>query len=1041
MKILSIRLKNLASIEGTFEVDFTAEPLQSAGIFAISGPTGAGKSTILDALCLALYDKAPRFAVSGENLYLQDVGDNKINQSDVRNILRRGTGEGFAEVDFLSATGRRYRSRWSIRRARSKSTGSLQPQVMQIIDLDTEDELQGTKTELLAQLAVLVGLTYDQFTRTVLLAQNDFATFLKSKESAKAELLEKLTGTEIYSRISREVYAHSKAADEAFRRVKDSVGLIELLTQEELDVLVKDKGELSVLREAGVKQLSTLKEQFATLRSFVLQQELFAKKQQEEGTQSSKLKELQAGLEVRTQNMEIFRQQCEALQPELNKARALDVQIQTAQKVYMQANDSLQAVHKQSEEGRAVVTAKEKRMLAYRGELHLPDLLQMIAAEGSISEGYAVIANGDAGTNDVVGAVSNIASELQQGEKTLSQAEKLLVLFQQADDKLQVRLNAFGIEALGKEQTRLTKEQSRLQQARQTALDWGKVLQELQELTAQLSVLRTKKGESEKEMAELAQLFTLKETQVKTLQRVYDNARTAMNQSVSELRGRLLEGEACPVCGSKEHPYGGHGEVVDTIYRGIEEEYQAASAELQQLNNRSISLKSEFSHMQREEGQLSNQFATRQEQEGVFSAQLMQQVEKEFALSLSVEQKEAIDFSILFAARKQEAERLFKYFEEQLEGVKLHLHELSGKLQQYQQLYTEWQQQDGKVKRLRKGSEALRSTISACHLLLQEVEAAKEKLSLLLASEEKEQKRFTAASEELQRYRTQRGVLLRGKTVEEAEAAVRRRETELNTLLDADRKEVERCRSGIAGLQGEMRQLNATIQELTEKKALIESPDNLSETIAVQQTLNEENNRKFSLLEAKLLQQEQNRIRLQSIEKELKEKQEIAIRWEKLNKLIGSADGNKFKVIAQSYTLNLLLLHANKHLSYLSRRYKLQQVPETLALQVVDGDMCDEVRTVYSLSGGESFLISLALALGLSSLSSNNLQVESLFIDEGFGSLDADSLRTAMEALEMLQMQGRKIGVISHVQEMSERIAVQVRVHKSVNGKSRIEII
>ena len=100
MKILTIRLKNLTSIEGTFEVDFTAEPLRSAGIFAISGPTGAGKSTILDALCLALYDKTPRFAASGENLYLSDVGENQVNQSDVKNILRRGTGEGFAEVDF-----------------------------------------------------------------------------------------------------------------------------------------------------------------------------------------------------------------------------------------------------------------------------------------------------------------------------------------------------------------------------------------------------------------------------------------------------------------------------------------------------------------------------------------------------------------------------------------------------------------------------------------------------------------------------------------------------------------------------------------------------------------------------------------------------------------------------------------------------------------------------------------------------------------------------------------------------------------------------
>lgn len=215
----------------------------------------------------------------------------------------------------------------------------------------------------------------------------------------------------------------------------------------------------------------------------------------------------------------------------------------------------------------------------------------------------------------------------------------------------------------------------------------------------------------------------------------------------------------------------------------------------------------------------------------------------------------------------------------------------------------------------------------------------------------------------------------------------------------------------------------------------------MTESISACQTANQETEHRLSLIEVRLLQQEENKKRLKEIEVEWKEKQSVAEQWGKLNKLVGSADGTKFKVIAQSYTLNLLLLHANKHLAYLSKRYKLQQVPGTLALQVVDCDMCDEVRTVYSLSGGESFLISLALALGLSSLSSNNLKVESLFIDEGFGSLDADSLRTAMEALEQLQMQGRKIGVISHVQEMSERISVQVQLRKLVNGKSEIVVL
>ena len=245
----------------------------------------------------------------------------------------------------------------------------------------------------------------------------------------------------------------------------------------------------------------------------------------------------------------------------------------------------------------------------------------------------------------------------------------------------------------------------------------------------------------------------------------------------------------------------------------------------------------------------------------------------------------------------------------------------------------------------------------------------------------------------------------------------------------------------LSGIQGEIRRLSDTLKELNEKKSLIEEPEQLPGILERQKEVNQENDRAHSAVELKLLQHEQNQKRLQELEKELLEKQNSFLKWEKLNKLIGSADGNKFKVIAQGYTLNLLLLHANKHLSYLSRRYRLQQVPDSLALQVIDGDMCDEVRTVYSLSGGESFLISLALALGLSSLSSNNLQVESLFIDEGFGSLDAESLRMAMEALEMLQMQGRKIGVISHVQEMSERISVQIQVHKSVNGRSQIRVV
>ena len=397
--------------------------------------------------------------------------------------------------------------------------------------------------------------------------------------------------------------------------------------------------------------------------------------------------------------------------------------------------------------------------------------------------------------------------------------------------------------------------------------------------------------------------------------------------------------------------------------------------------------------------------------------------------------------------------------------------------------------------------EQLRMYASRYQLEVQKLSAGEEQRVLLQQALSKEQTRFREVEQALQVLQQERSALLRGKSVEDAERAMKKKEDELAAELERVRKAVEVLHQRQAGLQGEIKQIASVVEELREKTRSISFPlcnsslvegaasselasvlrqsassvdasqqsafsvdvfssvdasssaassteiplavlaDSLSTAIAQQEADNRHTEQRLSAIEVRLLQQQKNQELIAQVARELEGKQRVAEQWAKLNKLLGSADGAKFKVIAQSYTLNHLLRHANRHLSYLSKRYKLQQVPGTLALQVIDCDMCDEVRTVYSLSGGESFLISLALALGLSSLSSNNLKVESLFIDEGFGSLDADSLRTAMEALEQLQMQGRKVGVISHVQEMSERISVQVQVHKKINGKSVLTVV
>ena len=945
MKILAIRLKNLTSIEGMVEVDFTAEPLHSAGIFAISGPTGAGKSTLLDALCLALYDKAPRFATSVESVNLADVGDNQINQSDVRNLLRRGTSDGYAEVDFLGIDGRRYRSRWSVRRTRNKISGSLQPQTLEVKELDTEKEFQGTKKELLIQLVELVGLTYEQFTRTVLLAQNDFATFLKSKGAAKAELLEKLTGTGVYSRISQEVYARNKAAQEEVTLIQNRMNVIELMPEEELLALQKEKELLAEKRVTGIKLLAEQNEQLNVVRSLKMQEDLWKKKQQEEQEEQARLKMLQGALASQEEGLVHFKAQGEAIQPDLKKARQLDIQIQSQQDSYTQSKQMLQSANKQvSEQEQKMRMATEQLQVSYSS---LNRLLNHV------------------GIKEVL--------QLEQVEEILRQeADKLTAGINTNEERL-LRLNSFGYPLLTEEQMKLQKELTRQQNIRQLTETQTKTKAEIERL--------------EKETTDCLKQLTEQETALKVTQRLYENARMAVGKDVKALRQQLQEGEACPVCGSTAHPYHQEQEVVDTLFRSIEQEYNAAVANCQQINNRSIVLQRDWTHQKMVDGQIEEQLA---------------------ALY-----KAGIDAGN----------------EEQIQH---RLTELAERILEYRNLYAEWQRSDEEIKKMRAHCEALRENVSLCRLAMQKVSSAKEQLLLLQNTASAEQKRFEVIEKALNVLRQERSQLLKGKSADEAEAVVAKREKELNLALEKARKEVEAVYNRLSGLQGEMKQITLAIGELQEQYKKIESPEQLPEIIKKQQEENLNTERALSTMEARLLQQAKNKLTVEQIVKELAEKQTIAERWAKLNKLIGSADGAKFKVIAQSYTLNLLLLHANKHLSYLSKRYKLQQVPDTLALQVIDCDMCDEIRTVYSLSGGESFLISLALALGLSSLSSNNLKVESLFIDEGFGSLDAESLRTAMEALEQLQMQGRKIGVISHVQEMSERISVQVQVHKKV---------
>ena len=257
MRILALRGSNLASLAGEFSVDFEAD-LGGQGLFAITGPTGSGKSTLLDALCLALFDSTPRLASQGGAKIGREEDEERLPAQDVRSLLRRGSSRGHAEVDFQGVDGGRYRARWEVGRARDRSDGRLRPQTLTLTDLSTGRPLgESRKTETLAEIERRLGLNFDQFRRSVLLAQGDFAAFLKARGAERAELLERMTGTEIYSRLS--VAAHQRAGEEKSRldALEAEAGAVQLLSDEEragLEArLALEEEALEEARNAGTR--------------------------------------------------------------------------------------------------------------------------------------------------------------------------------------------------------------------------------------------------------------------------------------------------------------------------------------------------------------------------------------------------------------------------------------------------------------------------------------------------------------------------------------------------------------------------------------------------------------------------------------------------------------------------------------------------------------------------------------------------------------------------------------------------------------------
>lgn len=1023
MKILAIRGKNLASLEGEFIIDFTVEPLCSAGIFAITGSTGAGKSTLLDALCLALFDCTPRMNKAKENnVSVMDVADKGIAQNDSRSILRRGTAEGYSEVDFLALTGESFRSRWMVRRSRGKVDGSLQKVEMTLINLTTGVEQQGTKTELLSRISELIGLSFEQFNRSVLLAQGDFATFLKARQTDKAEILEKLTGTEIYSRISASIYERTKRAEGDYKLLQERIKGIELLTEEQLQQLSAEKEELQVRLSASKKKEETLSGKLKWL--------------EEEGR-------LNASCIQAAESLSGIRKEIETARPRYELLARIE-QAQDIRDVYMEQRNAQQQIVAGRSRLNDIQTAIQKN-----AALQTSAAAQWEAAQKAQTAFKAYLLQQE----PQLDKARALDVQLVESRKQMTEIRKEVTLALKAKDNL-----LQSIHKGEKEINQWTEKQTALQTWFERYAAYSQLIPAIELITSLLTNLETAKAQSvsnRKLLDKVKKANEAEEQRLKSVQQEAERLNRLLPAEVLLLREQLEEGRPCPVCGSTHHPMREQTDVQSLQEEELNRAKEQVAVETERLKNTLNARQLEMARL----SALIENYATQAEdtlkrvetyvslipgwkdllEQGTLKHHV-QQFAKQWNTRLQeqTEIKEALTSkSAQMDSLKKEAENAVRLYEE--------------KKQKEEKQQTELEERTRLRASLLNG-EPTETVVANNARQQKELEQQQEKAMNLHHSLTVQAESYKGQTSQIEKELVRLTSVLQQDELKINEWLTLQKETyaELEKLLSKDKSWILSEKQVLGALKEKETTLQAILAERRQKKEehqqaplkpeATESRESLIETLTACTATKEVETGRLAQIEVTIQNHIKGKERIAGIEKELEEKTSIYENWAKLNELFGSQTGTKFKEIAQGYTLDVLLLYANRHLQDLAPRYELQRIPDTLALQIVDLDMMGEVRSVHSLSGGESFLVSLALALGLSSLSSNRMNVESLFIDEGFGSLDMDTLRIAMDALERLQMQGRKIGVISHVAEMTERIPARVQVVKAGSGRSMVQV-
>lgn len=1134
MKFLQLEILNLASLDkqGGEVINFEEGALGESTIFSIVGPTGSGKSTLLDAICLALYNRAPRYprkkGDKNQNIEIFGAADasesNRLAPTDSRNILTRGKKEGYSKLTFLANNGSIYRAEWHVRFQRVRYENAKTA----LYKITRNGEEISEETADWNELPNIIGLDYDQFLRTVLIAQGSFANFLTAKENERYELLEKLIGCEeTYTNIATEIKKAKDQATDAYNQMAASVEAVKqnLLNDEELaqlkeeiDRLEKAEKELDSQLQAISKDLQWFEEndkqikQIAICQSDMKQAADAIKAMQAQILHLQLHDEVQPAVnqlqEVERQTQSIHEQEENILKAEGN-IKSQESAISESEKALASLKEAVSKAQEQQEKALPVIA--EARALKTKMEAAMPNLkekkeaLELAQKENQtalkdVEENARNIQKWEAETEKANLALKTTKEEIAKQKQVLHEATQAA---EQAWEKERNKTAGQNIEELQSHKSAAEKKLQDVQQAIKVVAHLDTATTEKQKNEERIQVLGKRNAEIDEALGKLS---------IEALEKESLTLRNAYTLMVSEKweihRANLTEGKPCPLCGSTTHPYHTDNRQFEEATTELSQLLKAKEnlLKLQQKEEKDLSGErkqndGEVQTLQKQQEKLSGEIATYEEDWKALIAQYpkIPKAEAELKSLLPIYENKAKDASSklsLFNKIQKEIERLTQLkdkavkdeaaYESKASTIQNKAQENTStcatKLAEQKALTTNL------ISQQKSKEEAYGKALQAWNSAKKEMEEWQEKYKQILNGEEPDaaEQRLTAAKDEATKAAdtqneninklkaelanskgSHQTMQSQNKTMKEN---LQEKEKELDLWIEEYNKQLEEKsieppfidRNTIREMLHSAEDWNAIRREKDEKEKAVASTTALYQSaekahqqhlehqpaqtrdalLAIQQEYQERSQRNELIAANARMQNHQEAVKLlgdkaEALNLVTQEKDD----WTAITDAIG-ADGKTLRKIAQCYTLSFLIAHANQEIRKFNSRYELQQVKHSLGIRVIDHDRADDIRDTTSLSGGETFIVSLGLALGLSALSSRNISFENLFIDEGFGTLDPDTLATVIDSLAMLQSsQGKKVGVISHTDTMSERITTQIRIIKNGNsGSSHIEI-